>query len=509
MTLRINELQKRILDRLIETTQPKLVNELAAELDADQSQVAATITVWAHQGWVASTEVKREQIEPSPEAADLLRVGFPERRILRFLNEAGGRLPLADVAQLTKEHGIPMNEIVKWGGVRGWLQKERSDIVLTEAGRSALHQPDHDELAMTYAVQREVFFVDQVQALGLDPERVRLLLKNRVAAAKLKDRIERWVTISPEGRATLQSAVVIKERNVLTSEDITSGGWRTIELRDYDVTLEAKTVYPAKMHPMRRILEEVRRTFLEMGFTEVVSPQAEVSFWNFDALFQPQDHPAREMQDTFYVARPNMARLPDPETVERVRRTHENGGDTGSTGWGYRWSPERARQVVMRTHTTATSIRALSKHPEPPLKVFSVGTVYRNETITYKHLPEFFQVDGIIVDENASLASLLGTLREFYRKMGFDKVKFKPGFFPYTEPSAEAYIYMESRKTWMEMGGSGIFRPEVTKPLGCRYPVIAWGLGLDRLAMRRFKFEDIRDLYWAQLDRIQEVPLCR
>ena len=244
-----------------------------------------------------------------------------------------------------------------------------------------------------------------------------------------------------------------------------------------------------------------------MGFAEVVSPMIESAFWNFDALFQPQDHPARDMQDTFYMRHPAETPLPDAKIVEPVRRTHEDGWETGSEGWGYTWSPERSKQVVLRTHTTAATIRALAANPNPPGKFFCVGWTYRNETISFKHLPVFHQVDGIIIDEEANLASLMGTLQEFYSKMGFGRVKFKPAFYPYTEPSVDVVVYMESRGKWLEMGGAGIFRPEVTLPLGCKYPVLAWGLGIERLAMLRFGLSDIRELYRPSLDALEGVPL--
>jgi phenylalanyl-tRNA synthetase alpha chain len=138
-----------------------------------------------------------------------------------------------------------------------------------------------------------------------------------------------------------------------------------------------------------------------------------------------------------------------------------------------------------------------------------VGWTHRNETLSYKHLPVFHQVDGIVIDEHASLATLLGTLSAFYKKMGFKKVRFKPAFYPYTEPSVDVMVYMESRGKWIEMGGSGIFRPEVTEPLGCAHPVIAWGLGIERLAMLRLGFNDIRELYQGGLDVVEGVPLCR
>jgi len=163
----------------------------------------------------------------------------------------------------------------------------------------------------------------------------------------------------------------------------------------------------------------------------------------------------------------------------------------------------------LRTHTTAASIRALAENPKGPRKVFAVGPVFRRETVDYKHLPVFHQIEGIIIDEKASLVGLLGTLTQFYRKMGIDRVTFRPGFFPYTEPSVEIFIWNEERRDWLEMGGSGIFRPEVTLPFGCTEPVLAWGLGLERLAMLRHGLNDIRELYYTHLKWLKETPLCR
>ena len=215
------------------------------------------------------------------------------------------------------------------------------------------------------------------------------------------------------------------------------------------------------------------------------------------------------IRDSFYVARPETCQLPPSEVVESVRRTHEDGGDTGSLGWGYRWDEQLATRPVLRTHTTATTVRAMAEDPRPPRKVFCVGKVFRRETVDYKHLPVFYQVDGVIIDEHASFASLLGTLEAFYRKMGFERFQFRPAFFPYTEPSVEVFVYLEERKDWVEMGGAGVFRPEVTRPFGCTVPVLAWGLGLERIAMFRYGLDDIRQIYVSDLQWLKESELCR
>jgi phenylalanyl-tRNA synthetase alpha chain len=384
-------------------------------------------------------------------------------------------------------------------------------ILLTAAGREAASHNFSDDDLYVLKVCKKAINLTKFDAFKPEcKERARTLLSKRPELAKFRIRKERNLSLTGSGWDALKSRVrKIVERNTLTPEDLESGAWREIKLRPYDVTLAARDVYPAKIHPLRKIIEQTRRAFLEMGFAEVVSPMVESAFWNFDALFQPQDHPAREMQDTFYMRHPAEVALPDAKIVDPVKRTHEDGWETGSEGWGYTWSPERSKQVVLRTHTTAATIRALAKNPNPPGKFFCVGWTYRNETISFKHLPVFHQVDGIIIDEEANLASLMGTLQEFYSKMGFGRVKFKPAFYPYTEPSVDVVVYMESRNKWIEMGGAGIFRPEVTLPLGCKHPVLAWGLGIERLAMIRFGVSDIRELYGTSLSELEKVPLCR
>jgi phenylalanyl-tRNA synthetase alpha chain len=517
---------------------PIELGEVAKLTGLDQARVSASATEAVNGKFFAVMEREREELIPTETASESIKAGLPEIEAAAKLVKAGGRLPMTEFVQWATAANVAVSEALKWGATRGWIQRSKDSdgvfIVLTETGVKGLDHPDDDIRALLTTNFGNVF-LDAVSPHGINANRVRLLLGNRPALARIKKRIARDLSLTDLGLKALDSGrvVVVRERNTLTPEDLESGAWREIKLRPYDVTLAAKDIYPAKIHPLRKIIEQTRRAFLEMGFAEVVSPMVESAFWNFDALFQPQDHPARDMQDTFYMRDPATAPLPtewnglqsvhpdsangertevrstSSDIVEHVRLTHETGWQTGSEGWGYSWSPEVSQQVVLRTHTTAATIRALAANPNPPGKFFCVGWTYRNETISFKHLPVFHQVDGIIIDEEANLASLMGTLQEFYSKMGFGRVKFKPAFYPYTEPSVDVVVYMESRGKWLEMGGAGIFRPEVTLPLGCNYPVLAWGLGIERLAMLRFGLSDIRELYRPNLDALEEVPLCR
>lgn len=484
----------------------------------DQSQISATATDAAKGGFFDIQEQEREELLATENWAEIYPT-LAELRAARMLLSNHNPFPMSAFAIWAASEKIAVNDALKWGSVRGWIVREKkgndqASVSLTKTGRDAVSEnftEDDDYRALSRLKATDRVFLDEMAWWGIDSGRVRLLLSNRSELAKIRKRSHRILKLTDNGQLAIQSnrIRIVKERNTLTPEDLESGAWREIKLRPYDIKLAAKDVYPAKIHPLRKIIEQTRRAFLEMGFAEVVSPMVESAFWNFDALFQPQDHPARDMQDTFYMRDPAETPLPDAKIVEPVRRTHEDGWETGSEGWGYTWSPERSKQVVLRTHTTAATIRALAANPNPPGKFFCVGWTYRNETISFKHLPVFHQVDGIIIDEEANLASLMGTLQEFYSKMGFGRVKFKPAFYPYTEPSVDVVVYMESRGKWIEMGGAGIFRPEVTLPLDCKFPVLAWGLGIERLAMIRFGVSDIRELYGTNLNELEKVPLCR
>jgi phenylalanyl-tRNA synthetase alpha chain len=508
--IELNEVSIKVWNLVLTRSQIEL-GEVVGATGIDQAQVSAVAKEAAELGYFAIDERERDELVVSEGAEQLLRRHLPEEIAASTLIDKGGSLPMQEFIALATYLGFAPNEAFKWGAERGWIERvKRSDgmhVVLTDHGKLATTKLEPDREAIQIAIELGgSIFLDKLP-LGIDVERIKSLLKKRPELAKIKSRKVRTISITERGQSV--TTRVVLERNSLTPEDLESGAWREIKLRPYDVKLAAKDVYPAKIHPLRKIIEQTRRAFLEMGFAEVASPMVESAFWNFDALFQPQDHPAREMQDTFYMRHPATAELPPANVTDPVRLTHENGWETGSEGWGYTWSPDRSRQVVLRTHTTAATIRALAANPNPPGKFFCVGWTYRNETISFKHLPVFHQVDGIIIDEEANLASLMGTLQEFYSKMGFGRVKFKPAFYPYTEPSVDVVVYMESRGKWIEMGGAGIFRPEVTLPLGCKYPVLAWGLGIERLAMIRFGLSDIRELYGTNLGELERVPLCK
>jgi len=438
------------------------------------------VVQWAHlledKGLATVERIVVKEFVFTDEGNVYAKNGLPETQLLRFI------LPGTTLADLQKHEAfkIGFGQLRKKG-----LVKVEGTAVLktpgasTEADEAALRNPD-----------------------AADPKTKDLLKRGILQECET---VRYSLAITPEGLATAKKGLDLRsETGTLSRDQIISGEWKNLNLRKYDVSKLPKKAYPGKIHPYQRIIAEMREILLEMGFEELYGGIVQQSFWNFDALFQPQDHPAREMQDTFYLKET----LPLPKGYEKVKAMHISGGETSSTGWGGIWREEKAEQCVLRTHTTSVSIQHLAQNLKPPVKAFCVGRVYRRETIDTTHLAEFEQLEGIVMDENVTFGNLLGILREFYNRMGFESVRFKPSFYPYTEPSLDAEVYVEGIG-WIEMGGAGVFREEVTAPLGVTYPVLAWGLGVSRIAMLRLGLKDLRLLHKSDVAFLRETPSLR
>jgi phenylalanyl-tRNA synthetase alpha chain len=285
---------------------------------------------------------------------------------------------------------------------------------------------------------------------------------------------------------TLEIADVV---TALTSDLILSGQWRQLTLKPYDIHAEVPDVAYGRPTILSQCIQRVRDIFLNMGFDEMSGYIVESAFWNFDALFTPQDHPAREVQDTFYLANPQTLPLPDDSTlINRVKQVHE-------ANYGGQWTEAEASRAILRAHTTTSTARRLYQIQGQDGKYFSIDRVFRNETIDRTHLAEFHQIEGVVVGELLSVRTLMGYLTYFYERLGFKDLKFKPTYNPYTEPSLEVFAYHPPSDRYLEVGNSGLFRQEMLQPLGCgNKSTVAWGLGLERIAMLLYRVEKLSDL---------------
>jgi len=447
---------------------------------------------------------------------------LPERTLLKALVKLRHAATAAELRAKADMDDQEFSIALGWMRRKEWatVSKEGGEtiVALADAGREALSTKGRDEVLLAEIAKREMSEEE------IDPKLL-AMLKSRQVLLKETESVRRELKLTAKGQEAAQRLAesiaaqrkvdvddvlkviddVFVEVSQVTPELLQSGKWREATYRKYDVRAFAPTPHGGKRHPLAQHIERVRKIMISMGFTEIEGDYVQSAFWSFDALFQPQDHPARDMLDTFYAdldPRP----LPDESVVRRVAEMHETGGGI-SEGWKYRWNPEEARRAILRPHTTAVTIKYLADHPKPPVKAFIVGRNFRRDATTWKSLPEFQQVEGVVMEEGASLAMLIGVIQEFYRRMGAEDVRVRPGYFPYTEPSLEPEIRFNGR--WMEMGGAGIFRPEVTRPLGIEAPVLAWGLGLERLVMAIEGITDIRQLYLSDLDWLRTSRIVR
>ncbi len=419
--------------------------------------------------------------------------------LLKHLNGKGS---MADLKRSGKLSNEDISIALGWIRKKGWgvVSKDGADtiITVTEKGKEAVHKKGEDELLIERMARGDV---SETEA----DKDILESLKQRKDIVNERHISSRFISLTEQGAKLAAMPFEIREEVAqLTPELIQNGGWKDVEVRKYDVKAFAPTVHGGRKHPLTLLLEKTRTVFLNMGFTEVTGNFVESAFWDMDVLFTAQDHPAREMQDTFYVKDPAKIDISQDEgLIEKVKQVHENGGKTGSLGWRYKWSRAEAEKALLRTHTTVSSVKYIAKNPKPPFKVFTIGRIFRNEAMDSTHLPEFMQIEGIVCEEGANFDMLCGLLKEFYARMGVP-IRIRPGYFPYTEPSLELDIFWNGQ--WMELGGAGIFRPEVTEPLGVKEPVLAWGLGFERLAMLIWGLKDIRDIYVSDIDWLKSMP---
>lgn len=454
------------------------VEDLAAESGLSEVEVMRGLQWLAAKGVLVINERKYHTITLGPNAKQAIAQGLPEYRFLKLLTKAK-TVPEIQQYFSTEEFNAALG-----------ILKRRNAIAFAEGKVSKTTQA----ASMQHEEKEIIAFLEHITTTPYEKLDQHLLeqFKGRKDFLTVQEKTERSVTLADGFKPHAYDYVELIEQ--VTPEVISEKTWQTVRFRKYDVDALVPTRHRGKTHFVQEAIEAVRAIWISMGFTEMEGSVVQTAFWDMDALFVPQDHPAREMQDTLYVR--GAGKLPK-ELVTEVRKAHEE-GVAGSKGWGYQYSEQEAKRMLLRTHTTVLSAQTLAQLSEKdmPAKFFCIGKVFRNESVDWKHLAEFHQVEGIVVG-NVTLQDLIGLQQQFYAKLGFPKVRFRPGYFPYTEPSCEVDVWHPERKQWVEIGGMGIFRPEVVAPLtgGKNVRVLAWGLGLERLITMKYGITDLRHLY--------------
>lgn len=444
--------------------------------------------------------IKKEEsevIELDENGKKYLKTGLPEKRLLKEIS--AGETELTKISSVDKEElGISIGALKKKVAVI----LENGKLKITPQGKALLEKESLEEKFLKSNFPVDVSKLKDEEKFAFDSLRAR---KQIIKVDTIKTVTIELTELGRElVKHDLKKEAVIDK---LTPEIIRSCEWKNKKFRRYDVSINVPQIDGGKKHFVKQALEYAKQIWVDMGFKEMTGTKIQLSFWNFDALFTPQDHPVREMQDTFFIKTVEKGNIGDKKVIERVKETHEK-GVAGSTGWRGIWNEEISRKNVMRTHTTVLSAKTLYslKESDLPAKFFALGKCFRNEAMDWSHLFEFNQTEGIVVDPNANFKNLLGYLKQFFKKMGFEKARFRPSFFPYTEPSVEIDVFHPVHKKWLELGGAGIFRPEVTIPLlGKEIPVLAWGPGFDRIIIEYYKINDLRDLYKNDLLQLRKM----
>ncbi len=496
--LRENELRViAVLDKLNDKAS---VEQLMEQTELQDAAVMRAALILQEEGLVKIEATLETRLKLTSEGQEYAESDLPERRLVNAVLSLGGEANLGQAAEKAQISQQFVQIALGWTQRKKWATYDSGANSLKV--QTAPKQGDDERLLEAFCNKDQLLYheLSAEQKVAVETLKRRKLIS-------VEDKTQRNLQITPAGRkaaATRIPSLVIGKKEVtqLTPELIITGKWRNVSLQKYNIEAPVARTWPGKKHPYLAFLDEVREKLVTLGFKEMTGTAVELAFFNFDALYTPQDHPARETDGIYMVKEPEYGDASAyAEAVTRVKVSHECGGETGSSGWGYPYSKREAERLILRGHGTCLSARTLlTKDLQIPSKYFSIARVYRPEVTDKTHLSEFNQVEGIVVDEKLTLRDLLGVLSKFAIEIaGADRIRFKPDYFPFTEPSVELSAYREGFG-WVEFGGSGIFRPEVTQPLGVKVPVIAWGLGVDRLFMMRSRMDDIRCIFSQNLD---------
>ncbi len=433
------------------------------------------------------------------------KIGLPEKRFLEVLNQP---LSVSDLKQKAELNDPEFNICIG-------LLKKQDFISLEKAKEIVVSLTDKGKEARSKGLRLERFISSlskprKLSSLTSDEKQLLDVAKTRNALVKVDVKRLKTFTLTNLGKKLITLKITDVVVDAVTRAMLHERSWEGKKFRRYDVTINVPQISGGRRHFVQESIKYIKHIWLDMGFKEMQGNMVHTAFWDLDALFVPQDHPARTMQDTFYLGDKKIMHGLLPADYKKIKAVHETGGKTGSTGWKTSWSEEEAKQVLLRTHTTVLSALKLYELTDNdlPAKFFNVGKVFRNEALDWKHQFEFYQVDGIVVDPNANFKHLKGYLRQFFMKMGYPDVRIRPAHFPYTEPSVEVDVLHPVKKEWIELGGAGIFRPELVVPLlGKDVPVLAWGLGFGRIISEYYTITDIRDLDTCDLKQLRETKL--
>jgi phenylalanyl-tRNA synthetase alpha chain len=456
--------------------------------------------------------------------------GSPEERIVELLKSSEDSPSLPGIAQSLKMENKDVGSAFGNLSKLGVLAMDRNKKVIFSVPPENLDDPAKNPAAAHFALLRGLFKKINSSEGGLladallnnDEKKIMSgLAKKRGAADAPFRQIDREtvffgfsvledgsVPAAEAAQALKQAGITGDEIGILTQSMLEDGSWKGKKIRSYNVKTPPVRLTPGRSNPYAKFLENVKDKLVSFGFEEFDGPLVETEFWNSDALFMPQFHSARDIHDVYSIAdtssKDGIARAKsiDEPWLSNIAGAHENGGKTGSRGWNYSFDREFTKRLILRSQGTVLSAKTLPA-AKIPGKYFGIVRCFRYDRVDATHLPDFYQTEGIVLGEDVNLRTLLGILEMFALEVaGAKEVKYVPGYFPFTEPSVEVHI-KHPVLGWFELGGSGIFRPEVTESLGVNVPVAAWGIGIDRMALMALGLNDLRELFSYDIENVR------
>ncbi|SCU77992.1 LAME_0A02916g1_1 [Lachancea meyersii CBS 8951] len=464
----------------------------------DPQIVLSSLNSLKAHGKLDYTKQDKNYFTLTKEGDEIVAKGSHEMRLLQLVNKFS-KLQIKEVATHMGADGkIGQAKAFK----NGWISKNKDNELTVSDKISSVDAVVDETRDLLVKIQKGEY-------KSVDDKTLNDLKKRKLITAKKETgfQVVKGADFSTE---------LTKLETDLTAGMVASGTYKDLKFKPYNFNSEGIFPESGALHPLSKVREEFRQIFFSMGFQEMPSNQyVDTGFWNFDALYVPQQHPARDLQDTFYLKDPIKSDLPDDkEYMENIKAVHEQ-GKYDSIGYRYNWKPEESQKLVLRTHTTAISaymLKKLAENPKPT-RLFSIDRVFRNEAVDATHLAEFHQVEGVLADYNLTLGDLIKFMEGFFEKMGVTGLRFKPTYNPYTEPSMEIYSWHEGLEKWVEIGNSGMFRPEMLESMGLppNMRVLGWGLSLERPTMIKYGVQNIRELlgHKVSLDFIETNPAAR
>ena len=460
-----HDIEKKILETL-QKVPNQTPEQLSKNTELSIDQIRRGIEWLRLKGFAIVTESEKITFSLGPNGLDSLKNGLPERKLINMLKDE----PKTFEQIRSALSGAGFNVAIANAKKNGWIKIEKGNSdSLVSIKEKPIETPE--EKLLSFIGEKTVSQEEITNSLAM-----KILLSRPNYITQTSEKLK---------NISLADAALSLDTSISSSGAI-------------DVEADVSSIFAARTHPLQDTIDEIREIFVNLGFSEIFGSMTQSSFWNFDALFTPQDHPARELQDTFYLEDTELKNPATSSQIKNISLSHRK-------NWKYDWKLSESQKMVLRTHTTCVTIKYLAEQKPENARIFSLGRVFRNEKVSYKHLVEFNQIEGIVIGNNTTLRDLMGIQKEFYKKLGLTKIKFWPTFFPYTEPSLQTMVYNEKLGKWIELFGMGIFRPEVTKPLGIDKPVLAWGGGIERIAMLKYELDDVREFYNNNISWLRSV----